>query len=105
MQDYPQDTTTISEVFHAEKILLDIPSGIAPPTIRVNGKIFYVDELLQRSSGAYFIPERFFCRAKTGAALEGDEKFDFFAIGYDVERLDVSLHLRIIILLPRIRFL
>ena len=105
MQDYPQDTTTISEVFHAEKILLDIPSGIAPPTIRVNGKIFYVNELLQRSSAAYFIPERFFCRARTEAPLQGDEKFEFFAIGYDVERLDVSLYLRIIFLLPQIPFL
>jgi hypothetical protein len=91
MQDYPEDCATISEVFHAEKMLLDIPPEIVTPTIRVHGKIFFVNELLQRSSGAYFIPERFFFRATSSSSGQtgGSEK-EFFALGFDVDRYDVG---------------
>ncbi|KIM68349.1 hypothetical protein SCLCIDRAFT_105912, partial [Scleroderma citrinum Foug A] len=58
MQDYPEDSSLgMSEVYHGEKMLLELPS---PPAARVDGRIFFVDELLQDCSGMYFIPERFF---------------------------------------------
>lgn len=58
MQDYPEDGGDgMSQVFNGTKMLLDLPS---PPAVRVNGTIYFVNELLQESSKAYFIPERFF---------------------------------------------
>ncbi|KAI0040147.1 hypothetical protein FA95DRAFT_1464700, partial [Auriscalpium vulgare] len=64
MEDYPEFLgQTMSEVRHGEKMLLDIPADVGTPMVRVDGKIFYVDELLETQSGSYFIPERFFNRA------------------------------------------
>jgi hypothetical protein len=63
MWDYPELVAQgrfMSEVFHGSKMLTDIPPDLVSSTVWVNNKIFYVDELLQRSSGANFIPERFF---------------------------------------------
>ncbi|KAG2079812.1 uncharacterized protein F5147DRAFT_749462 [Suillus discolor] len=58
MQDYPEDCGKgMSQVFNSTKMLLDLPS---PPAARVDGMIYFVNELLQESSGAYFIPEQFF---------------------------------------------
>ncbi|KIJ13255.1 hypothetical protein PAXINDRAFT_81387 [Paxillus involutus ATCC 200175] len=61
MQDYPEDKGKgMSQVFHGRKMLLDLPS---PPAVRIHGRIFFVNELLQDTSGDYFIPERFFSAA------------------------------------------
>lgn len=61
MQDYPIECGgAMGEVFNAQKMILDIPSEIATQTVRVDGELFYLNELLQRKSGDYFIPERFF---------------------------------------------
>ncbi|KAG2129941.1 hypothetical protein DEU56DRAFT_692012, partial [Suillus clintonianus] len=58
MMDYPEDGGTgMSQVFHGHKMLLELPS---PPAARVDGKIYFVNELLQERSGAFFVPERFF---------------------------------------------
>lgn len=58
MQDYPEDGGSgMSQVFHGQKMLLNLPS---PPTARVHGKIYFVNEILQEETGNYFIPERFF---------------------------------------------
>ncbi|KAI6111278.1 hypothetical protein F5141DRAFT_1063591 [Pisolithus sp. B1] len=47
----------MSQVFNREKMLHEIPS---PPAVRVHGSVYFVGELLQESSGGYFIPKRFF---------------------------------------------
>ncbi|KAG1879856.1 hypothetical protein F4604DRAFT_1923063 [Suillus subluteus] len=58
MQDHPEDGGDgMSQVFNSTKMLLDLPS---PPAVRVDGTIYFVNELLQESSKAYFIPEHFF---------------------------------------------
>ncbi|KAG1762178.1 hypothetical protein EDD22DRAFT_743588, partial [Suillus occidentalis] len=58
MQDYPEDGRKgMSQVFNGKKMLLNLPS---PPAARVEGKVFFINELLQDTSGDYFIPERFF---------------------------------------------
>jgi len=58
MQDYPEDGGRgMSQVFNGEKMLFELPS---PPAAKVDGEIYFVNELLQDSSGDYFIPERFF---------------------------------------------
>jgi len=45
------------QVFNGTKMLLDLPS---PPAARVDGLVYFVNELLQESLGAYFILEWFF---------------------------------------------
>ncbi|KAG2086478.1 hypothetical protein BD769DRAFT_1320705, partial [Suillus cothurnatus] len=58
MQDYPEDGGRgMSQVFNGEKMLFKLPS---PPAVKVDGEIYFVNELLQDSSGDYFIPEHFF---------------------------------------------
>ncbi|KAH7885947.1 hypothetical protein F5I97DRAFT_2024174 [Phlebopus sp. FC_14] len=55
IQDYPKDKGSgILEVFYGKKILLDLPS---PPTARIHGKVYFVNEILQEISGEYFFPE------------------------------------------------
>jgi hypothetical protein len=61
MCDYPEDCGIgMSEVFNSEKMLLNIPSEIIPPCIRVSGEFFFMNDLLQQVSGEYYIPEHFF---------------------------------------------
>lgn len=94
MQDFPEDRGEgMSQVFHGEKLLHELPS---PPAIRVNGTIYFVDELLQESSAGYFIPERFFLAAAnvasaTSNVMEGTK--ELYALGRAVERTEVSLML------------
>jgi hypothetical protein len=44
----------MSQVFNGEKMLLELP---LPPADRVDGEIYFVDELLQDASGDYFVDE------------------------------------------------
>ncbi|KAI0316171.1 hypothetical protein OF83DRAFT_1033568, partial [Amylostereum chailletii] len=61
MPDYPEDMGGgMSQVYHSSKLLEEMPTALVHPNVRVRDKIFYVEELLQQESGAYFIPERFF---------------------------------------------
>ncbi|KAG9021594.1 hypothetical protein FRB95_001902 [Tulasnella sp. JGI-2019a] len=60
MQDYPEDGGDgMSQVFNGSKMLHDLPVEHAPLTVHVDGKIFWVNELLQFSSGGYFILEKY----------------------------------------------
>ncbi|OAX30721.1 hypothetical protein K503DRAFT_704902, partial [Rhizopogon vinicolor AM-OR11-026] len=60
MQDYPEDGQgRMSQAHHGEK-MLDLPEGLAVPSVRVDKKIYFTGELLQQSSRSYFIPKRFF---------------------------------------------
>lgn len=93
MQDYPEDKGGgMSQVFHGEKMLLELPS---PPAARVDGKIYFVNELLQECSGAYFVPERFF-NASYSASSESDLanlrdpcQQELYAMGRPVQYTDV----------------
>ncbi|KAF8124200.1 hypothetical protein EV363DRAFT_1403310 [Boletus edulis] len=42
------------------KILMDLPDDLAPPSIWVNGKVFFVNKLLQQSTKRYFILTKLF---------------------------------------------
>ncbi|KAH7903987.1 hypothetical protein BJ138DRAFT_1019772 [Hygrophoropsis aurantiaca] len=92
MQDYPEDEGGgMSQVFGGEKLLLELPS---PPAVRVGDTIFFVNELLQESSGEYFIPERFFLASykSTSPATpvscdpEPSSAKELYALGRVVER-------------------
>ncbi|EGO30400.1 hypothetical protein SERLADRAFT_404585 [Serpula lacrymans var. lacrymans S7.9] len=61
MQDYPEEGDgSMSQVHHGTKMLHDLPFSLVAPFILINGKIYFVDELLQQSNGAYFIPKKIF---------------------------------------------
>lgn len=82
MKDYAVDNGPgMSQVNHGAKMLLDLPADATSPTVRVNGKIFFVGELLQCSSGSYFIPEHFFQRSEKHG--EGTEEL-LYSLGRDV---------------------
>ncbi|KIN94071.1 hypothetical protein M404DRAFT_169286 [Pisolithus tinctorius Marx 270] len=92
MQDFPEDRGNgRSQVFHGDKLLHELPS---PPAARVNGTIYFVDELLQDISGGYFIPECFFL-ATSSVASGGDLPMtegtkELFALGRAVKRTDAG---------------
>ncbi|KAI6138558.1 hypothetical protein BKA82DRAFT_158153 [Pisolithus tinctorius] len=66
MQDFPEDGGEgMSQVFNGGKLLHELPS---PPAVRVDGTVYFVDELLQEYSGDYFFPERFFLAAPEAIA-------------------------------------
>jgi hypothetical protein len=91
MQDYPEDGGIgMSQVFNGKKMLFDLPS---PPAVRVDRTVYFTDELLQESSGGYFIPKRFFLAAAdtpidTTKSCEQSEKV-LYALGRAVERTEV----------------
>lgn len=61
MQDYPVDGLGgMSQLHHSEKMTTGLPGSVVSPAAKVDGVVYFVDELLQLKSGEYFIPERFF---------------------------------------------
>ena len=51
MQEYPEDGQgQMSQVHHGSKMLEDLPDGLAPPCVRVDCVVYFVDELLQQST-------------------------------------------------------
>ncbi|KAG1753908.1 uncharacterized protein EDB91DRAFT_1043935, partial [Suillus paluster] len=90
MHDYPEDGGNgMSQIFNGRKMLLDLPS---PPAARVDGKVFFVDEILQECSGDYFVPERFFLGSSSvNDSIERGEKSDtkvLYALGRAIQRTD-----------------
>jgi hypothetical protein len=58
IQNYPEDGgDRMLQVFNGTKMLLDLPSL---PAVRIDGTIYFINELLQESSKGYFILECFF---------------------------------------------
>jgi hypothetical protein len=94
MQDYPEDGGSgMKQTFNGAKMLPDILSKIISPTVCIHGQIFFVDELLQCSSGTYFIPGCFF-NVKSEASEHHDTTEplrELFALGYNVSLTEVSL--------------
>ncbi|KAH9028757.1 hypothetical protein EDB85DRAFT_1867621, partial [Lactarius pseudohatsudake] len=69
--DYPiNGNGGASQIFHGSK-MLDVSSALVVPTVCVDGRIFFVNELLQNQDRTYFIPERFFYRLPADANLSG----------------------------------
>lgn len=86
MQDYPEDGQgRMSQVQHGSKVLVGLPDDLAPPSVRVDGKVFFVNELLQRSTKGYFIPTKLF-QARVGPTPETE----VLSLGHRVSPTDVS---------------
>lgn len=90
MRDYPQDGGAgMSQVHHGSKMLLDLPSEMASPAVRVDGHIYFTNELLQCKDHSLFIPERFFYDTPKVRANEDGEDV-LLSLGRKVYMSDVS---------------
>ncbi|KAG8948539.1 hypothetical protein FRC03_000712 [Tulasnella sp. 419] len=88
MQDYPEYLGgKMSQVFHGSKMLEDLPDHLLTPTARANDRIFWVNELLQCTTGHYFIPKRYIIYS---TSAEGEDR-ELYAIGHDVEKTESGL--------------
>ena len=91
MEDYPVDQDgAMSEAHHASKLLSGVSGSVCTPSVRVQGKIYFTDELLQLQSLDYFIPKRFFRGAMETDGVSQDSKLPLYAVGWIVSRKDVS---------------
>ncbi|KAJ7670498.1 hypothetical protein B0H14DRAFT_3102396 [Mycena olivaceomarginata] len=52
----------LGEVWHGEKMMRDTPDHLLSPNICHNGKMYYVNELVQRTDGSWFLPKRWVTR-------------------------------------------
>ena len=75
----------MSQVQHGSKMLTGLPDDLAPPSVRANSKVFFVNELLRQSTGGYFIPTRLF-QARIGPTSETE----VLALGHKVSQTNVS---------------
>ena len=69
----------MSQAWHGSKMLEDAPDHLMTPMIRLNGRVFYVNELVQRLND-WFLPLRWF--------LRGEEQYPY-AFGHRVEMTEV----------------
>jgi hypothetical protein len=93
MHDYLVDGGKgLADHFNGDKMLFDVPEDIATPTVKVNGDIYFINELLQLSMGGYFIPQRYlYSNTQSGGdAHAKDQELELVAISLPVERTDVS---------------
>ena len=52
MQEYPKDGQGhMLQVYHGNKMLEDLPDGLAPPCVHVDHAVYFINELLQQSIG------------------------------------------------------
>ena len=89
MQEYPEDTSrSMSQVFHGEKMLYELPSDIRPPAVKVNNKIYFLNKILQCLNGQYFVLEQFLYSTRQHVNDGGSR--ELFAQGHVVHLVDVS---------------
>ncbi|KAJ6485285.1 hypothetical protein DFH09DRAFT_949037, partial [Mycena vulgaris] len=80
---YPEDVgDKLGEIWHGDKMLRDIPDDRLTPTIRHNGVIYCVNELVQCFDGSWFLPKRWMTRSNGKVSL---------ASGFKVAELDVCV--------------
>lgn len=72
----------MSEVFHAEKMVKDLPLEFRPPVVRVERELYFINELLQLRNKDYFIPT---CYIRDGGTNQ------LYALGWQVTKTEVSL--------------
>lgn len=86
MQDFPEEGEgKMSQVQHGEKMLYGLPDELAPPSVMVEKRVYFVNELLQQKNHTYFIPTKFF-QTQMGV----DQAPEVLEIGHTVLHTDVS---------------
>ena len=94
MNDYPRDGGKgMTDHFNEDKMLFDVPEDIASPTIRIDGNIYFMNELLQLTNGKYFILQCFLYTkiSRDNGNADAAAAEELHALGYKVERSDVCL--------------
>ncbi|KAG8774581.1 hypothetical protein FRC12_001905 [Ceratobasidium sp. 428] len=82
MSFYPHfDPGKMSQTCHGSKMVQDVPDELLSPTMQFNGHTYYVDELVQRRNGEFFIPKRWMLRGE-------DEKW---CVGLVVKKIQEKL--------------
>ncbi|KAI0823175.1 hypothetical protein BC628DRAFT_1287413, partial [Trametes gibbosa] len=70
MSDYARDRGKgMSQVQNGKKMMVDVPSQVSSPAVRVNGQIFFSNELLCCIDGSLFIPTHFHYGADKKSSL------------------------------------
>ena len=88
MQFYPEDAGgSMNQLWHGRKWMEDCADDLLTPTAKVGNEIYYVNELLLRRDGKYFVPKRFFLRVDQGQP-KADPKL--WALGHEAIFLEVS---------------
>ncbi|KIJ12956.1 hypothetical protein PAXINDRAFT_14320 [Paxillus involutus ATCC 200175] len=83
MQDYPEDGQgRMSQVHHGNKMLEGLPDDLAPPCVRVDGSIYFVNKLVQQQGNQYFIPKKFFQARLSSPSAEAT----VLSLGYKVQQ-------------------
>jgi hypothetical protein len=89
MQDYPEDGRgNMSQVHHGSKMLHELPEELLVPSVRVNGSIYFRNELLQSTTG-FFIPTRFF-QANIPSCDAEQASLQVLALGHPVVQTEVQ---------------
>ncbi|KIJ12442.1 hypothetical protein PAXINDRAFT_14766 [Paxillus involutus ATCC 200175] len=84
MQDYPEDGQgRMSQVHHGNKMLEGLPDDLAPPCVRVDGSIYFVNELVQQQGNQYFIPKKFFQARLSSPSAEAT----VLSLGHKVQQM------------------
>ena len=88
MRDYPEDGRgSMSQVHHGSKMLHELPEELLAPSVRVDRKIYFRNELLQSTAG-FFIPIRFF-QGDIPSRHSGQSCLQVLALGHLVVRTEV----------------
>lgn len=75
------DGKRMSQAWHGHKMIHDIPDRFLTPCVRLNGRVFYVNELVRRQND-WFIPLRW---------ITAGSNNELCAIGYKVQETSVSV--------------
>ena len=60
---YPDDSgSSLSQAWNGDKMLRGVPDNLLTPMIKHLGVIYYLNELVQRKCGGWFIPKRWITR-------------------------------------------
>jgi hypothetical protein len=76
---YPDDSgSSLTQAWNGDKMLKDVPDHLLTPMIKYQNVIYYVNELVRRKCGGWFIPKRWI--TKNGS---------MHAVGYIVTEREV----------------
>ncbi|KEP52926.1 hypothetical protein V565_037680, partial [Rhizoctonia solani 123E] len=73
----------MAQTWHGKKMLEDVSDDMLSPTMCYDGKTYWVNEVVQRISGAYFIPKRWVLRGKDNSMP--------WCFGYEVKETEQGL--------------
>ncbi|KDN46955.1 hypothetical protein RSAG8_04032, partial [Rhizoctonia solani AG-8 WAC10335] len=73
----------MAQTWHGKKMLESVSDDMLSPTLRYEEKTYWVNEVVQRTSGTYFIPKRWVLRGKDNSTP--------WCFGYEVKETEQGL--------------